>query len=288
MIAESLHRLAATLYTHENQPSARTLWEKITALMTDSVSKNLYIGEGVAETLTSSHVPLHLLCKSHPVEAFDRSNLEVLERIEKKVEFRKKLEAFNPAVRSFLRGKSIVECAMNSILSLVSHNKSANSTNQADLFDHILQREGQVKHLAMYYERFTKLGYSAASILEAMPYLRMLLDETHLSNQHVEIVRMFLDSEFLITELSVHAYFTHTVTLPFLYFVEVNTQDDLLKMFPRLYDDLIGGKLDTLKDYVVIYPHVKVRKPNTDLELTILKMMADATADVFFLPYWIF
>ena len=119
------------------------------------------------------------------------------------------------------RGKSVVECAIISILSLISHDKSATSTNQADLFDHILEREGAVKHVAMYYERrFTKLGYSAASILEALPYLRMLLDETHLSNQHVEIVRMFLDSEFLITELNVLAYFTHRITLPFLYFVD--------------------------------------------------------------------
>ena len=56
--------------------------------MTDSVSKNLQIGEGVAKELESSHVPFHLLCKSHPVEAFDRSNLSVLAGIEKQLKFR--------------------------------------------------------------------------------------------------------------------------------------------------------------------------------------------------------
>ena len=63
-------------------------------------------------------------------------------------------------MKSFLRGKtSIVEEAITSILSLVSHDKSSHSTNQADLFDYILQREGQVKYIAKYYERrFTKLG----------------------------------------------------------------------------------------------------------------------------------
>ena len=132
----------------------------------------------------------------------------------------------NPNVKSFLCGKtSIVEAAITSILSLVSHDKLAHSTNQAELFEYILQREGQVKHIAMYYERrFSKLGYLAASILQSLPYLHMLLNESHLSNQHIEIVRMFLDSEFLITELQVLAYFTHVVTLPFLYFVEVNSQ----------------------------------------------------------------
>ena len=166
----------------------------------------------------------------------------------------------NPNVKSFLRGKtSIVEAAITSILSLVSHDKSSHSTNHADLFDYILQREGQVKHIEIYYElRFTKLGYSAASILQSLPYLRMLLNESHLSNQHIDIVCMFLDSEFLITELQVLAYFTHVVTLPFLYFVEVNSQEELLEMFPRLFNDLKCSAVDTLKEYRVHYPHVQV------------------------------
>ena len=71
------------------------------------------------------------------------------------------------------------------------------------------------------------------------------------------------------------------ITLPFLYFVEVCTQEDLLEMFPRLYDDLTCGKLDTLQDYIIHYPHVKVNKPSSDLELKILNMMVSATADVF-------
>ena len=126
---------------------------------------------------------MHLLCISHTVEAFDKSNLSVISGIEKKIDFCQSLEMMNAAVRSFLRGKSVVECAINSILNLVSHSKSATSTNQAELFGHILEREGAVKHVSMYYERrFTKLGYSAASILEALPCLRMRLNETNLIN----------------------------------------------------------------------------------------------------------
>ena len=281
LIVETYSRLSATITNEFSSATPRNLWEKTTALMTDSVEKNLKISEGTAEKLNSEHIPLHLLCKSHPVEGFDRSNLAVLAEIEKGVDFRATLESINPAVRSFLRGKSIVECAISSILSLVSHEKSASSTNQADLFDHILERENVVKHMAMYYERrFTKLGYSAASILEALPYLRMLLDETHLNNQHVEIVRMFLDSEFLLTELNVLAYFTHKITLPFLYFVEVNTQDDLLAMFPLLFQDLLEGKMDTLKDYTVEYTHVRVNKPTESIAANILSMMCTDAANV--------
>ena len=190
LIVETYDRLAATINTDEHPVSAKMLWEKTTVIMSDSVSKNLKIGEEAAEILQFLYVPYHLLCKSHPVGEFDQSNLSVLASVENKLKFQEKLQTMNPPVKSFLRGKtSVVEVAIISILSLVSHDKSAHSTNQANLFDYIVQREGQVKHIAMYYEHtFPKLGYSAASILQSLPYLCMLLNESHLSNQHIEII----------------------------------------------------------------------------------------------------
>ena len=63
--------------------SATCLWQKTDSIMTDSVSKNLGIEKEVTALLGSSlPPPNHLLCKSHPVEAFDRSNLSVLAVIE--------------------------------------------------------------------------------------------------------------------------------------------------------------------------------------------------------------
>ena len=50
--------------------------------MTESAGKNLKIEDGVADVLKSNYKPYHLLCKSHLVEAFDRSNIEVLSAIE--------------------------------------------------------------------------------------------------------------------------------------------------------------------------------------------------------------
>ena len=168
LIVETYKRFAATINAEEFAISAKLSWEKTASIMTDSVSKTLQIGDGVAEVLQSSHTLHHLLCKSHPVEAFDWSNIHVLADIEKQLDYRNKLQTLNPAVKSFLGGSTcVVECAIASILSLVSHKKSAHSTNQAELFDHILQREQQVKHIAMYYEQqFTKLRYSATSILD--------------------------------------------------------------------------------------------------------------------------
>ena len=142
----------------------------------------------------------------------------MLSIIENQLNFREKLESTNPSIPSFFCGeKCVAVCGIKSFLNLVSHDKSASSTNQAGLFYFILQRENQVKRISLYQERrFTKLGYSAASILDTLPYLRMLLNESHLTNQHIKIVRMFLDSEFFITELSVSAFFMHKVSLAYL------------------------------------------------------------------------
>ena len=101
--------------------------------MTDSVSKNLEIEDGVADVLKSNYKPYHMLCKFHLVETFDRSNIEVLSTIENQLNFKEKLESTNPSVRSFLCGeKCVAVCGIKSILNLISHYKSASSTNQAD------------------------------------------------------------------------------------------------------------------------------------------------------------
>ena len=113
--------------------------------------------------------------------------------------------------------------------------------------------------MSLYREKwFTKLGYSAASTLNALPCLRTLLNEIHFSNQHAEFVRMFLNSAFSITELTALAYFTHCISLQLLNFVEVNSQDKLLQIFPKLFQDLKNGKMDTLSNDLIVYMYVPI------------------------------
>ena len=71
-----------TITSTDQAVSAKDLWEKTTAIMTESAGKNLEIEDGVADVLKSNYKPYHLLCKSDLVEAFDRSNIEVLSTIE--------------------------------------------------------------------------------------------------------------------------------------------------------------------------------------------------------------
>ena len=89
--------MTATLKVSHNQTrQPKTLWEKFNAIMTDAVTKNLEIEETITKALDLSHVPLHLLCKSHTVEALDKSSLEVLNEIEKSVKQHEIFEKINP------------------------------------------------------------------------------------------------------------------------------------------------------------------------------------------------
>ena len=249
-------------------------------IMTDAVSKILHIEDDIASALNSNYKSLHLLCKAHTVEALDRSNIAVLGKLESKVKFREALESANPAIKSFLRGeKSVAVSAIKSIISFVSHDKSATSSNQADLFDHILERENKVKHISLYQDRrFTKFGYSCASILDTPPFIRMVINETHLSNQHVGIVRVLLDSDLLIAELNVFAYFTYKISLPLLNAVEIATHEDLCQIFPKLHQDLLNGSMETLSLYSVNYCHIDIKVPDSELEIELLTEMCHDAA----------
>ena len=146
-----------------------------------------------------------------------------------------------------------------------------NLQHQAKLFDYILCCEGKIK---LYQDhRFTTLGYSCTWILDALLYIQMVLNKTHLSNQHTELVKMFLDSELPLIELSCLSYFTQKVSLPLLYAVEICNQDQLCELFPKLYKDLLEGSFETMKDYIVEYKHLIVEEPITELEKQILKKM---------------
>ena len=106
-------------------------------------------------------------------------------------------------------------------MALVSHAYSGKTTSQADLFDYICEREGVVKRLFLYQQRrFAKLGKAAASLVEAYPIIKLVLNEVQETNQLVEACKIYIESEIFQTELEVLAYFNHKVTFPFLHCVE--------------------------------------------------------------------
>ena len=61
--------------------------------------KGLKTEDGVADALKTNYKPYHLLCKSHLVQAFDRSMTEVLSEIERELQLRERFEMLNPGVK---------------------------------------------------------------------------------------------------------------------------------------------------------------------------------------------
>ena len=284
LIAETYQRLAAAAEVKMSASvSAKDLWEKTDNLMTDSVTKNLEIGQLIASKLGSKHIPKALLCNAHVVEKFDATNLNVLADIERKLKLRERLEKINPSLRPFFRGKkAIVVAGMQALLKLITHDKSGNTVSLAEEFDQLLEEEGVAKHMVLYHERrFTNLGYCAASILSAVPLFRKLLNRAPATNLLIEACKLYIDCELFLSELHVLAVFTQNVTLPFLNCLEKCTQKDLLVIFPKLYQDLTEYRMDTLKKYFVPYRHVEVEEVTLGSEKKILQRMCEEAAKGF-------
>ena len=271
LMVEELTRLAKA-----GNIDAKTLWEKICALMTDSVPKNLHIEDLIAATLNSNHIPFHLLCVSHTCEVFDRGNMAILKELEMKIKLREAVIARMPALKSFLTNKSVTVAALEALNKLVIND--GHKSSQWEMFDKILQDKGKTKKHSQYLERrFAKLGYSAATVVYHLEDYEDLLHDVKSNNQLVQACRVYLQCEFVIIGLKVLSWFTSAVTLPFLNMVEKSKQSDLLKILPELHKDLKERKTDTLNEFMVKYSF-DLGTPTSALEKHILGLFCERAA----------
>ena len=258
LIIETYKRLEESANIRSHKITAKELWEKTDAFMTDAVMKNLGVEKIVAERFRSEYKPYRLLCKSHTVEKIDDCNLKVLSKNERMVNLREKLENFNPALKPFFRGKkAVVLAGIHALTKLVSHDASGKTTSCYEEFEYICEREGYAKSLALYHERrFTKLGQASASILHAKPVIDKLLSETNKSNLLVQSCRLFMDLEFFLTEIYLLSYLTHNVTFPFLNAVETSnhkiTPSDFSKIVRR-FEAASDGYTERFQNYWKIW-----------------------------------
>ena len=200
--------------------------------------------------------------------------------IEKKVNQRAIFESINLALKSFFGGKTgLVEAGFEAILNLVTHDKSDKSCSKADVFDHICERENAVKRMFLYQQRFAKLGKAAASIINAIGILSMLLDEVDSTNQLVEACKIYMASDFFMTELETLAFFNFHVTFPFLNCIECSSQSDLLKILPSLYKSLLEKRTDTLSEFVVQIHGMPIPTLTTELAKEVCGMMCLSAAE---------
>ena len=64
--------------------------------------------------------------------------------------------------------------------------------------------------------RFTKLGTTAASIIDSLDLYQMLLDQTTRNNSLVIASKLYVNCEYIIYALTSLAYFTFKIEMPFL------------------------------------------------------------------------
>ena len=198
-----------------------------------------------------------------------------MSEVERAVQFRDKVEAVNPAIKRFTRGeKCVIVAGIKSILNLISHEMSASPTNIAHLFDAICEHEGATKHMSLYQERrFAKLGYVAGSILDAIPLLKILLNEAPNRNLHTESVRIYIECDFFSMALAVLSFFSYKVSFPLLNCVEKCSQTELCVIFPNLYKGLLERDTNKLSEYVVKRSQYQVKELSFDLEAFTQKIL---------------
>ena len=122
-----------------------------------------------------------------------------------------------------------------------------------------------MKKIFLYQQHQLALG-KTESLLEVLPVLRKLIDETEATNQLVEACKTYLANEIFPTELGVLTFFSHHVTFIFLNCVERSNQADLVKMLPKYYDELVSGQTDTLNEGLLHIHHINVVAPTIDLQ----------------------
>lgn len=79
MLVEHLERFAIILNL-----DSKSVWEMINAIMSDSASKNVNVGNMVAEKLGSRHVPKELYCNTHFCLKLDEGCLKVVTKCEER------------------------------------------------------------------------------------------------------------------------------------------------------------------------------------------------------------
>jgi hypothetical protein len=283
LLLETYKRLSvAASHVKGKEISAKELWEKTDDLMTDSVSKNMGVTDLISEKLETTYIPFHTLCKAHLTEGLDRSNIDTVGAIEQEVGVRKALESVNPSLKPFFRGEKCVAVAgIKCLCSLVAPEKSSKPSSLYDEFNFILEREKKSKHISLYKERrFTKLGATAAKLVDAHDQYMMLLSETNANNLHVQAAKLYMDSEFFWTCLAALAHFTYRVTLPLLNCVEVCNQEELIPLLVKLEEDLRSGDMSTLKDYMVVWRRVALPEITEVVKMMLDKMCKQASSVV--------
>lgn len=258
--------------------TANLIWETIDSLATDSVSKNLDIGPLIAKKLNSKHVPFHVLCNTHYCEAIDRGNLKTIKMAETAVGLKDHLICLMPELKSFIGSKTCTEAALLAFTKLCCND--GHNTSQYQIFDAVLAENQRNRKFTVFKERrFGQMGYTAAAVIYHLNDIRELLLRTKSNNTLVRACKVYVENSYILNGLRSLSIFCYKVTLPFMNFMEKETQIECVKMIPTLYNDFKVGNLETLKHYVVDFSF-PISEENDTIKFLLIKFCEQAASDL--------
>ena len=226
------------LATCNQDYTATEIHERVTFKVTDATSHNFDVDEMVALKLGTEHVPVHLLCHTHPVLMFNRKIVEVCSEVEKSIGPEKIYSAC--LVNATTTHDSVLEQYIDCVTRLVSSDYNHKSWNYSKSFELFLENEKN-KAKALRKERFNRFVYLAAVVLHHQEQVQEFLQKYDtVTNTLACIVRAFAECEFLSVLLTVTALIGIQLVEPYLsvtYFDPVD-YEELVPIMRQLYEDL--------------------------------------------------
>ena len=97
-------------------------------------------------------------------------------------------------------------------------------------------------------------------LLSHLVYIKKLLNRTTHHNMLTEACKLYLENDYIVTAWKALSNLTYFVTMPYLNCIERSNQNDLVDILPKLYKDLLNGKMNTLDEFRVHWTHVSMKK----------------------------
>lgn len=148
---------------------------------------------------------------------------------------------------SFVRGKCVADVAIEAVMKLIE--PSGKTFSLHNIFEQVTH-EQNIKIVLRSFKtrRFCKKRHDAAGILYHREHILETIRRSGSNNQLVQAVQFYLSYYLLLcyyiilAEIEALAKFTYHITFPFLNFTEKATQQDCVKILPKMFEDFKNGK----------------------------------------------
>jgi hypothetical protein len=222
----------------------KELQEAITFKVTDSTSHNLGVEEMVSLELGTEHIPIQLLCHTHPVLMFVRKTVELFSKVERKIGPEKIDSSF--LVNATTTHDTVTEQFIDCLTRLVAEDFNHKAWNKSTEFSIFIKPDINMAK-ALRKERFNRFVYLAAVVLHHRSQVSAFLEKYDtITNTLAYIVRSFEDMEFINIFLVVAALIGIHLVEPYLAltYLQSTSSADLLDVDSFAFTFAAGLDID--------------------------------------------